>query len=380
YLARGYTTSNPETCSYTIQTAGTYYLGVRMYTSSASSTSYVATVSYYVISGGDHTAPTVSITAPTDSATVQDTISIQATASDNVGVSKVSYQINGGAWIDDTTSPYSWSWDSTTVSDGSYTITVRAYDAAGNYADDSVNVNVDNVQGSTGKYALVVGISDYKAINDLSYCDEDATDWYNYLISIGYESANIIVLGDGHTANYPKYDGIANEANIKYYLNWLTTKEGEIAYITSGHGSGDGSGSSYICAWDCSSGEDGEDGDLYDTEVAGILQNAIADDMFVFIDHCYSGGFGPDLLNMANSANLYCTTTCTENGYGYDDSDHQNGMWTYYFVEYTLINHFGSSSGTYMEDAFAYASAAYPKSGGDTPQEFDGNSGSYFTL
>jgi hypothetical protein len=28
----------------------------------------------------------------------------------------------------------------------------------------------------TNKYALVVGISDYKAINDLSYCDEDATD------------------------------------------------------------------------------------------------------------------------------------------------------------------------------------------------------------
>ncbi|WP_457558955.1 Ig-like domain-containing protein [Candidatus Harpocratesius sp.] len=380
YLARGYTTNNPETCSYDIQTAGTYYVAIRMYTSGASSTPYTATVSYYTDANGDYTAPTVSITAPSDGDTVSGTITVTATASDNVGVSYTQMKIDSGSWTTDSTSPYSWSVDTTTLSEGSHTITVQAYDEAGNYGEDSISITVDNVPNTGGKYALVVGISDYKAINDLSYCDEDATDWYNYLISIGYESSNIIVLGDGNTANYPKYDGIATEYNIKYYLNWLADQTGEIAYITSGHGSGDGSGSSYICAWDCASGENGEDGDLYDTEIAAILQTAVADDIFVFIDHCYSGGIGPDLMAMGNAAKVYCTTTCTENGYGYDDSTHQNGAWTYYFLEYTLINYYGSSATTAMENAFDHALAAYPYSGGDTPQEFDGNTGSYFTL
>lgn len=380
YLARGYTTSNPETCSYDITTAGTYYVAVRMYTSGASSTAYTATVSYYTVASGDYTAPTVSITAPSNGATVSGTISVTATATDNVGVSYTQMKIDSGSWTTDTTSPYSWSVDTTTLSEGSHTITVQAYDAAGNYGEASISITVDNVPSTGGKYALIVGISDYKAISDLSYCDEDATDWYNYLISIGYVSSNIIVLGDGHTTNYPKYDGIATEYNIKYYLNWLADQTGEVAYITSGHGSGDGYGSSYICAWDCASGESGEDGDLYDTEIAAILQTAVANDIFVFIDHCYSGGIGPDLMAMGNSAKVYCTTTCTENGYGYDDSTHQNGAWTYYFLEYGLINHYGSSPATYMESCFAYALAAYPHSGGDTPQEFDGNTSSYFTL
>lgn len=380
YLARGYTTNNPETCSYTIQTAGTYYIAVRMYTSTAPSTAYVATVSYYTNADGDYTNPVVSITSPANGATVEGSVIVSASASDNEGVSYTQMQIDGGSWTQDSSAPYSWSIDTTALSEGSHTITVRAYDASGNYGTDSISITVDNVQGGGGKYALIVGISDYEAISDLSYCDEDATDWFNYLISIGYESQNIIVLGDGHTSNYPKYDGIASEYNIKYYLNWLADQEGEIVYTTSGHGDGDGNWNSYICAWDCASGDNGEDGNLYDYEIAAILETAVADDIFVFVDHCYSGGIGDDLMAMSNAYNVYCTTTCTEDGYGYDDSSHSNGAWTYYFVQYALINHFGSSITTSMENAFDYAAAAYPYSGGDAPMEFDGNTGSPFYL
>ena len=380
YLARGYTTANPETCSYTISSAGTYYIAIRMYTSSAPSTNYVATVKYYTDAGGDYTNPIVTITSPANGATVQGSISITATATDNVGVTYTTCQIDSGTQTTDSTSPYSWNLDTTTLSEGSHTITVRAYDAAGNYGTKTVSITVDNVAGGGGKYALLVGVSDYKAISDLSYCDEDVTDWFNYLISIGYESSNIIVLGDGHTTNFPKYNGIATEYNTKYYLNWLADQEGEICYITSGHGDGDGNWNSLICSWDCYSGESGEDGSLYDYEIAAILGTAVADDIFVFIDHCYSGGIGDDLMAMGNANKVYCTTTCTEDGYGYDDSAHQNGAWTYYFVQYTLINHFGSSITTSMEAAFDYAAAVYPYSGGDAPMEFDGNTGSYFYL
>ena len=61
--------------------------------------------------------------------------------------------------------------------------------------DDS-NTSVENENpldwfrpglGVQGKYAIISGISDYKNISDLSYCDEDATDWYNYLKRLGYQ-------------------------------------------------------------------------------------------------------------------------------------------------------------------------------------------------
>jgi hypothetical protein len=229
----------------------------------------------------------------------------------------------------------------------------------------------------TNKYALVVGISDYKAINDLSYCDEDATDWYNYLVNTcGYPAANVRVLGDGaSTSSYPVTCwGKATEANYKTCLTWLAGQTGaEISFITSGHGSGDGAGESYLCAWDCSSGESGQDGNFYDHEISAILGAATAAKIFVFIDHCYSGGIGPELMAMSNKANVYCTTTCTANGYGYDEPSSSNGAWTNQFVHVTLQAHFGSSINTTMEEAFTYAASGYSHTGGDAPMQFDGS-------
>jgi hypothetical protein len=94
----------------------------------------------------------------------------------------------------------------------------------------------------------------------------------------------------------------------------------------------------------------------------------------------YSGGLIPEIQALSNHAKVYMTTTCTQNGYGYDDSSHHNGARTYYFLEYGLINHFGSNTSTTMDACFDYALAAYPHGGGDTPQEYDGNTSSSFTL
>ena len=45
--------------------------------------------------GGDTTAPTVSLTAPADGATVSGTVTLSATASDNVGVAGVQFLVDG---------------------------------------------------------------------------------------------------------------------------------------------------------------------------------------------------------------------------------------------------------------------------------------------
>ena len=148
YLARGYTTSKPETCSYTIQSASTNYVGIRMYTSYASSTSYTVTVTYYEESGVDTEAPSVTITSPTSGATVSDTITIAASASDNEGVDYLRYNVDGGSWNTDSFSPYSWSLDTTGLSGGTHTIYVEAYDAAGNVGTDSLSFTVSNPTGN----------------------------------------------------------------------------------------------------------------------------------------------------------------------------------------------------------------------------------------
>jgi hypothetical protein len=88
---------------------------------------------------------TVAITSPLPGSTVAGTITIEATASGDLGVLGVEFQIDGGAGVEDTTAPYAVSWDTTAFSNGSHTLTAIARDAAGNRATSaSVPVTVSN--------------------------------------------------------------------------------------------------------------------------------------------------------------------------------------------------------------------------------------------
>jgi hypothetical protein len=100
-------------------------------------------------STSDTTPPTTSITAPANGATVSGTVSVTASASDNVGVSKVEFYLDGALKSTDTTSPYAWSWDTTTVTNASHTLVAKAYDAAGNVGTSAtITVTVNNVAAS----------------------------------------------------------------------------------------------------------------------------------------------------------------------------------------------------------------------------------------
>jgi len=100
--------------------------------------------------GGDTTAPTTAITAPANGATLSATTSVTASASDNVGVTKVEFYLDGALQSTDTTSPYAWSWTTTSTADGAHSLTSTAYDAAGNTGTSAaVSVTVDNTVPST---------------------------------------------------------------------------------------------------------------------------------------------------------------------------------------------------------------------------------------
>jgi hypothetical protein len=92
----------------------------------------------------------VSITAPAGGATVSGTVAVNASASDNVGVTKVEFYLDGALQSTGTTSPYSWSWNTTTAANGAHTLSAKAYDAAANVGTSSnVSVTVSNSSGST---------------------------------------------------------------------------------------------------------------------------------------------------------------------------------------------------------------------------------------
>ena len=81
----------------------------------------------------DTTKPTTSITSPAAGATVSGSLNVTATASDNVGVTKVELYVDGTLQPNpDTTSPYSFTVDTTKLAAGSHSLTTKAYDAAGN--------------------------------------------------------------------------------------------------------------------------------------------------------------------------------------------------------------------------------------------------------
>ena len=91
--------------------------------------------------------PTVSITAPANRATVSGTaVTVAATVSDNVGVAGVQFELDGAnLGAEDTTAPYSVTWNSTTATNGSHTLTEVARDAAGNMTTSAgVSVTVNN--------------------------------------------------------------------------------------------------------------------------------------------------------------------------------------------------------------------------------------------
>jgi hypothetical protein len=108
---------------------------------------------------GDTTPPTVSITAPT-AGTVSGTVNVTASASDNVGVANVQYQLDGAnLGSPQTGSPYTYAWNTNGTSNGSHVLTAVATDTSGNHGTSaSVTVNVSNGPVTSSNNATFVGI------------------------------------------------------------------------------------------------------------------------------------------------------------------------------------------------------------------------------
>ncbi len=126
---------------------GTYTLQSVAYDTAGNST-HSAGISITV----DNTPPTTSVLIPSNGASLTGTQTLDASASDNVGVTKVEFHLTGGSYNDNLIATasltyYGWlaSWATTTVPDGNYTLQGVAYDAAGNSAHSAgISITVAN--------------------------------------------------------------------------------------------------------------------------------------------------------------------------------------------------------------------------------------------
>lgn len=238
-----------------------------------------------------------------------------------------------GMSIDAATGLIQWTPDNSQV--GDHNVTVRVEDEVGLYDTQSFTIN------PVHKYAVIVGISDYENLppeNDLNYCDEDANSWYDHLSDEGY---TCWVYGDNHEEDYPQYDGIASEDNVRnaiQYMVELADGTDKIAFVFSGHGGTYEDWDSFIALWDFTGGGSGK---YRDYELEADFADCWASQLFIFLDVCSSGGMNEVVYSdLHDIGHVYMTTTCTgtAEAWGYEmlEGDPEHSAWTYYFLIWGL--------------------------------------------
>jgi len=92
----------------------------------------------------DSTTPNVTFLTPASGA-VSQTVSVSASATDNIAVAAVTFFVDDHQIAGDiTAAPYAVAWNTTTVANGAHTLTAIARDAAGNKSTATLGVTVSN--------------------------------------------------------------------------------------------------------------------------------------------------------------------------------------------------------------------------------------------
>jgi poly(hydroxyalkanoate) depolymerase family esterase len=140
-------------------TAGAYILDVNL-----CSSYYIAR--FFGLDNLDGVAPSATITAPANGEAVSGNVNVTANASDNIGVNRVEFLLDGALLGSDASAPYAYLWNSATASNGAHALQARAVDLAGN-TGNSPQVNVTVSGGGSGATPITI-----------VFANEDANDGY----------------------------------------------------------------------------------------------------------------------------------------------------------------------------------------------------------
>jgi hypothetical protein len=172
-------------------TNGTHTLTAKAYDAAGNNTTSAAVSVTVNIAATDTTKPTVSITAPTSGAsyTSAQTVTVSATASDNVGVKKVEFYDGTTLLGTDTSASYSYSWPITASNNGTHSLTARAYDAAGNNTVSTAVTVTVNISGGTDP-----GLAGYTYRKPVSITNANSA-LSDYQVQLNLDTASLITGG-----------------------------------------------------------------------------------------------------------------------------------------------------------------------------------------
>jgi hypothetical protein len=190
----------------------------------------------------DTTPPTTSVTAPANGASVSGTVSVTATASDNVGVASMQILIDGNIVASNTNATsLTFSFATVNVANGSHTIVSKATDAAGNVGTSAtVTVTVSNGGGGTPTERMVNGGFENGSTNPAPWTLTSSTSPVNIINNTASEPAHtgtwdawLDGFGANHTDTIMQQVAIPSTATTATLTFWLHIDTAETSTTTA---------------------------------------------------------------------------------------------------------------------------------------------------
>lgn len=98
----------------------------------AAGNSATSTISINVRNSSDNTAPSISVTSPSDGAKVSGTVTVSVNAADNTKVVRVELYVDNVLQSSSTSAPFDTKWNTRKTKAGAHSVQCKAYDSAGN--------------------------------------------------------------------------------------------------------------------------------------------------------------------------------------------------------------------------------------------------------
>ena len=135
----------------------------------------------------DTTPPAVSITAPSNGATVSGTVNVSANATDDTRVAGVQFLLDGANLGGEVTAaPYTIAWTTTTAANGAHALTARARDAAGNQATSAAaTVAVANVTPPSVDFVVSADQTNSRTVRTNKFSTTTANELLLALVGAG---------------------------------------------------------------------------------------------------------------------------------------------------------------------------------------------------
>lgn len=202
----------------------------------------------WIDQGGSTPADTTPPTVSASESGTSGSITLSATASDNVGVSRVEFLVDGVLVGTDTSAPYAVTFDSTTLSNGSHSLVAKAYDAAGNVGSSSaVSFSISNAaadttpptvsaseSGSSGTITLSASASDNVGVSKVEFWIDGVLK--GSVLTPPYTLAfNSTTLSDGsHTLVAKAYDAAGNVGTSSAVAFTISNAPAAVERISNG--------------------------------------------------------------------------------------------------------------------------------------------------